>query len=74
VPALSPEHVWFACLSRALGALPLADAERVRVVSRDPGRVGDGRGSRGPTAPILWDELAAYVGVGACPWSPDDGG
>jgi hypothetical protein len=32
-----------------------------------------GEGSRSSAARILWDELGAYVGVGACPWSADVG-
>jgi len=66
------EGVWFQRLNRALGRLPLADPEKVRLVHEILIASATGEGSRGPTARVLWDELGAYAGVGACPWSPDD--
>jgi hypothetical protein len=71
VPPLSPESVWFARLNRALDALPLADPEKVRLVHEILVASATGDGSRGPTARVLWYELGAHAGVGACPWSPE---
>jgi hypothetical protein len=65
------EAVWFTRLNRALDALPLADPEKVRLVHEILRVSATGEGSRGPAARVLWDELGAYAGVGACPWSPE---
>jgi hypothetical protein len=49
----------------------LADPEKVRLVHEILVASATGEGSRGPAARVLWDELGAYAGVGACAWSPE---
>ena len=71
MPALSPESVWFTRLNQALGVMPLADPEKVRLVHEILVASATGEGSRGPAARVLWDEFGAYAGIGACPWSPE---
>jgi hypothetical protein len=73
VPPLSPESVWFDRLNRALGALPLADPEKVRLIHEIlvASTTGEEGGSRSPAARALVDELGAYASVGSCPCSPD---
>jgi hypothetical protein len=69
---VTAERVWFARLNRGLDRLPLADPVKVRLVHEILYAAAYDGGSRGPAGRALWDELGAYVGVGACPWSPDD--
>jgi hypothetical protein len=58
-------------MSRALGAMPLADPLKVRLVHEILRVSATGEGSRSPVARVLWDELGAYAGVCACPSSPE---
>jgi hypothetical protein len=71
VQALTAESVWVARLSRALGALPLADPGKVRLVHEILRVSATGDGSRGPTARVLWDELADARRRRRVEWSPE---